>query len=724
MEKLQNFLTLKDNLVSKKQLLLLILIAYVFSIAVRMIWVYEFKDTEAFYWNNQIMINTNDGYWWAEGARDILKGSHEANDYSSVTYAISQLTAVIVKILPFFSFETIILYLPAFLGSLLVVPIILIGHSIKQSHLGFIAGLVGAIAHSYYNRTMVGYYDTDMLVIVLPTFVLWAIILAMTHNKNRWLLVTTFTSIAYLWWYGGGQSLLLGMFFMVLIYTLIFEKRKLFNYKLLTFMLVAVSALSMEFKLILSIGLFLIYHYEEHSEFFKKFNITSERLVFAIFGLMFLFALFEGTLFPAIAKINDYIFRSAFASEELNLTYFNVVQTVREAGGIPFNVFADRISGHQLTFILSTIGYILLALRYRVMLLALPMIGLGFIAMQGGLRFTVYAVPINALGIAFFILILAKYIQSLFAENIKSYANYGFSALATIAVLYPNIAHVQEYKVPVVFDKNEVEVLDKLKNITQREDYVVTWWDYGYPIRYYSDVKTLIDGAKHDGFQNYPVSFVLSHPNEVAAANMARLNVEYTELSFIDGKGDDIKRLLNEYNLKNPNELIEAISDKNFTLPAKTRDVYIYLPLRMLNIFPTVTLFSNIDLLSGTAYPAPFFYHTQSFQDVGAEINLGSGIKVIKEGGLIQIGNQKIPLKSFITVGYNSSGQLARNVQEVNPNSPISVIFMQSYNAFLVVDQNMLNSLFIKLFVLEEFDKELFEPVIFNPFVKVYKLKR
>ena len=50
-------------------------------------------------------------------------------------------------------------------------------------------------------------------------------------------------------------------------------------------------------------------------------------------------------------------------------------------------------------------------------------------------------------------------------------------AVATIAVVYPNIVHVQGYKVPVVFQKDEVKVLDKLKNIATREDYVVSWWD-------------------------------------------------------------------------------------------------------------------------------------------------------------------------------------------------------------------------------------------------------
>ncbi|MEE4292246.1 MAG: hypothetical protein V2J13_10915, partial [Cycloclasticus sp.] len=88
----------------------LILIAYVFSIFVRMIWVYQFSGSEMSYWNDQLMINTNDGYYFAEGARDILSAEENINATSPVHEALAITTALLSKVVPF-SFETIILYL-------------------------------------------------------------------------------------------------------------------------------------------------------------------------------------------------------------------------------------------------------------------------------------------------------------------------------------------------------------------------------------------------------------------------------------------------------------------------------------------------------------------------------------------------------------------------------------------------------------------------------------
>jgi len=734
----KNFLSLSERKVSGKELAILILISFIFSIAIRMIWVYQFDGIENFKWNNQLMINTNDGYYWAEGARDILR---EQKNYisSPVNSAISEVTALLAKVLPI-SFETLILYLPAVFGSLLVVPIILMGHSIKQSYLGFVASLVGGIAWSYYNRTMVGYYDTDMLTIVLPTFALWSIIFAVTEQKNRWLFITAFFMLLYSYWYGGSYSLNLSMAIMVFLYTVIFDRKAIFNYKLVSFILIAIAPITLLLKLLLFIGIFFIYHKIEHrDDKFQKFydfleskKIDESKLIFIILIITGLIVLLTGGFAPVLAQLKGYVFREAVAGD-IALKYFNVAQTVREAGQIPFEMFANRISGHTITFIIATIGYILLCLRYKIFLLALPMVGLGFLALKGGLRFTVYTVPIHALGLAYFIFLVAKYIESAFNEKIKKGAKIVTIAVLCSASLYPNIIHVIGYKVPVVFDKSEVEILDKLKEIADRDDFVLTWWDYGYPIRYYSDVNTLVDGGKHDGSVNYPVSFALTYPNLISSANMARLNVEYTKKGF-----SSIDKIVEDYGFSNPNAFLKKIASKDFKLPEKTSDIYYYLPLRMLDIFPTVKLFSNLDLVSGITYQNPNFFQATARKEDNQAIYLNNGFVILKPNAKInvngkegvvqelslQVNNQIVPIKNFIITAYGADGKLVKQAQKVNEKGVLSIVFMQSYGKFLILDDSMLSSSYIRLFVLEDFDSELFEPVILNPLVKVFKLKR
>ncbi len=48
---------------------------------------------------------------------------------------------------------------------------------------------------------------------------------------------------------------------------------------------------------------------------------------------------------------------------------------------------------------------------------------------------------------------------------------------------------------------------------------------------------------------------------------------------------------------------------------------------------------------------------------------------------------------------------------------------MKSYNKFIVMDSETFNSTYVQMFMLEKYNKDLFELVISSPYSKIYKLK-
>lgn len=700
-----------------KLTLLYMAVAFFFSVAVRMIWYYQFADYEAFKFNGQFMINTNDGYFWAEGARDILAGFNQENDLSPTTTAASQLTALFAYILPF-SFESVILFMPVLLSSLIVIPIILIAKSLDNLELGLVSALLASIGHSYYNRTMIGYYDTDMLNIVLPMFLLWSIIWAIKTNEDKYLIITALDILVYRWWYPQSYALEFSFFGLILLYALVFDRKNLYNYKLLAIMMFAMLNIDGFIRFPLVIAVFYIFRQE-------KFQKYSYHILAASIVLFFI----SGGFDPIWAQLKGYVFKDAVTAGEegLKLHFYSVMQTVREAGQIPFNVFADRISGHVVTFIASVAGFIYLAYRHKIMLLALPLIGLGFLASVGGLRFTIYAVPVLAFGVAFLITEIARFMPT---KRLKFLT----IAALSLAVLYPNVAHVQDYKVPTVFNSDEVKILEELKGIADREDYVVAWWDYGYPLRYYSDVKTLIDGGKHSGEVNFPVSFMLTNPQDISA-KMARLDVEYTEKRFkfikeneelIKDKNltlfSNIEQMTKEHGFSDTNDFLLSLQT-DLKLPEKTRDIYFYLPYRMIDIYQTVEMFSSINLMNGEMKNRSLFYASKSFKQEQNIVNLGNGISLDLKSATITINNQKASIKRFVQTMYDKDMKLQKDIKVADSTAEINVIYMSNYNTFLVLDEKTYNSLYVQLLVLEEYDRTLFEEVIISPQAKVYKLK-
>jgi dolichyl-diphosphooligosaccharide--protein glycosyltransferase/undecaprenyl-diphosphooligosaccharide--protein glycosyltransferase len=144
----------------------------------------------------------------------------------------------------------------------------------------------------------------------------------------------------------------------------------------------------------------------------------------------------------------------------------------------------------------------------------------------------------------------------------------------------------------------------------------------------------------------------------------------------------------------------------------------------MMNIYQTVRLFSNLDLSTGNQFAQPFLYMSNSFQDVGEKVLLGNGIEIDKRKNVVKIGNQEISINSLFVTAYDSQGRLQKQQQRFSASAPLSIVYMKSYNKFLVVDQQTFNSTYFQLFVLENYDPELFEPVIMTPLAKVYRLKK
>lgn len=707
-----------NSLTKETQLTLLyIFIAFTFSVLMRMIWISQFSDYEAFKHAGEFMINTNDGYLWAEGARDILSGISQENDLSPITSAPSLLTAFFATLLPF-SFETIILYLPVYLSSLIVIPIILIAKNLKNLEMGLIAALLASIAWSYYNRTMVGYYDTDMLNIVLPMFLLWSIIWAIQTHENKYLIITALDILVYRWWYPQSYALEFAFIGLILLYVLIYDRKNIYTYKLLALMMLSMS----NFDLLLRVPLILAIFFLFTKEQFNKYT-------YYILGFSVVFFFVGGGLSPIIGLLNTYIFSrdSAVSNQGLELHFYAVIQTIREAGHIPFETFANRISGHTITFILSIVGYIYLVYKHRIMIIALPMVGLGFLASFGGLRFTVYAVPILALGIAFLITQAATSMPTKKLQYLSMF-------LLLLAVLFPNYKHIESYRVPTVMNASEVSTLAALKEKADREDYVIAWWDYGYPIRYYADVKTLTDGAKHSGSENFPVSYILTSPLD-EAAKMARLDVEFTEKSYrtlAESKDTNkthlvtplstIEEMTTSYGFDDTNDFLYSLQT-DIELPKKTREIYFYLPYQMLNIYPTVKVFSNLDLMTGKKATAPFFFISRNFKEAKDRVILNNAVFLDKKTMELNIQGKKVKIRRLVQTGYSKGMQFTKNVQNITPQANLSVIYMSAYNTFLVIDEKTYNSLYVKLMILEEYNSSVFEQVITNPHAKIYKLR-
>jgi len=695
--------------ISIKVLVILIIIAYVFSFAIRCIWIYQFQDNPNFIWNGQLMINTNDGYFFASGVQELINGTHEGNPRvpNLWEYGTVAITALIITVTPL-SLETATLYMPVIISSFVVIPIILIARLYKMAWWGFFSALLGSIAWSYYNRTMAGYYDTDMFSAMAPMFILYFLMKSTIEFNLRSALYAALFITIYPFLYDAGRAIIYTMGIIYAIYMIFYHKDEKTTY--LSVILVFVALLPFPImvpynyivKLILLILLFFI---------LDRTSFEQKKLIIATASLFVLFMYFGNVFSLIFSKITGYI---ATGTALEGLHFYGVKQTVREAGSIPFSTFANRISGSQIGVLLAFIGYIALVVRHRAFILALPLIGIGVFALVGGLRFTVYAVPVAAMSAIYLFFLIGNFFKD---KKIK----YSFIVLATATMIYPNIIHIIGYKIPTVLSHAEVQDLDKLKQISNSKDYTLTWWDYGYPVWYYSHTSTLIDGGKHSN-DNYIVSKILQTSSPELAANLARLAVE----TYVDSNYSVVADTIfknGKMNQLNPDLLLSELENNTYTMPKKTRDIYLYLPYKMLNIFPTVAKFSNLDLITGEEERKMEFYPTFAIKSEAGILSFRNGIIFDSKTGNITIGKKKVEVKYFIATQNIQGTKILLQSQLYHADGKYAIVYMKSYKRFIIMDVETFNSTYVQMFILGKYDENLFELVISSPYSRIYKLK-
>jgi undecaprenyl-diphosphooligosaccharide--protein glycosyltransferase len=724
------------------QLLGLMSIAYLFSVIMRFVWIWQFQDISAMYWNGERVLNTNDGFFFASGAQAMLEGLHENNPRvpDIGRHATVVFTALFAQFTPF-SLDTVTLYMPAFVSSLIVIPILLIARLYKQTMLGFLAALLGGIAWSYYNRTMVGYYDTDMFSVMAPMFILFFLMKSTIDYNLRAALYAALAIAIYPFLYDSGRSLIYAMGIVYAGYLLFYHRNEKVAYHsiilvflaLVPFYMLAPMPYDMVLKAVVLIVLFFI---------FQKVDIKKQFLIGVLFLLFVLFMYFGNVFGLIIGKISSFM-ATGTATEGLH--FYGVHQTIREANKIPFDIFARRISGSEIGFIFSVIGYAFLAVRYRAFLLALPILGVGVFALWGGLRFTIYAVPIAAFGVVYLFFVIGN----LFSDK---RLRYGFIVVATLMVLYPNVKHILNYKVGVVMKSSEIKDLVKLNEVSTDKDYTLAWWDYGYPLWYYGGTSTLIDGGKHQN-DNFIISTILQTTSPHLAANLARLSVETYSAGVISHKNymengkqeadiPEVYKMVNkngevyhagagpvanvlfrnqQTDQKEPYKILYALKEGEYSLPEKSREVYLYMPSKMMRIFYTITKFGNLELTTGNRLRNLKFYYTrkESTTSDGKIILKNKMILDLKKGE-VYIKGKAEKIRYFVSVPNSKKKPYEKSFPHYNSKYCVVV----KNGRTVVMDNKTFNSMYVQMGLLGKYDTNLFEQVVASPRSKIYRLKQ
>ncbi len=154
--------------------------------------------------------NTHDSFYFGSILQKAHLGMHMENHLIPSHWKSGMITVLpyfLLQIFPFLTIELLLLWLPVYVAGLVCIPIVLIGRLYGCSMWGFLAACLAGVTHSYYNRTLAGYYDTDMFSITIPAFALYFLLGASRRESMGFAFAAALTLYLYRFFYASGQSI-------------------------------------------------------------------------------------------------------------------------------------------------------------------------------------------------------------------------------------------------------------------------------------------------------------------------------------------------------------------------------------------------------------------------------------------------------------------------------------------------------------------------------------
>ena len=199
-----------------------ILMAYLLSFWVRLEWIdfaqAHFTNEEGeveFIRPNMVqdgvaLANTHDSFYFGTIVQKAALGRHQNNSLIPDVYQNGMITALpywLIQAFPSLTIEQLLLWLPVYIAGLVCIPIVLIGRLYGSTVLGFGAACLAGVTHSYYNRTLAGYYDTDIFAITSPAFSVFFLLAASRKQSIGYLVAASISMLLGRFFYGSLQSI-------------------------------------------------------------------------------------------------------------------------------------------------------------------------------------------------------------------------------------------------------------------------------------------------------------------------------------------------------------------------------------------------------------------------------------------------------------------------------------------------------------------------------------
>ena len=502
---------------------------FLFSAGMRLME-YPRWDQSGFKVDGEWLLATHDAYFWVAGAEGV--------NPIAEPMPMAVLLDVASRIFPI-PHANLAFWASILLAALVAIPLALWCYFLGAPYAALIVPILGALAPAFYNRTRLGFYDTDWATLFFPLLISWLLAVWIQtrlrgpesvdrsdpgDKKERIIpaILIVLTAVALPWHTSIGLFILalLGLAATLLVVLGVPETRSASFLTLLAIALVVgagwIGAV---------VGLMLVWWM---GRFPARFCHPWSTRIIGV-GLFVMLAVILGIQFQeylsmAIPAYAGKLFADGGSQASGSVLVFpDLAASVRETQKVNLGFALEGMAFHPLLGAAGVLGYLVLLWKKPAAVFLLPLLLLGMGSVRLGIRFTMFATPVILLGLLVPLDWMAAQAGERYAWDKRLRAAV---SLMTVLVLIPVMVQFN-WRIPVetVVGKAHARALTTLGEIADPAGTIWTWWDYGYASQHFAELETFADGRRNTGDYLYSLGTVLGADTLDRSAEFIRFAV-------------------------------------------------------------------------------------------------------------------------------------------------------------------------------------------------------
>ena len=653
-------------------------------------------------------------------------------------------------------------WFPAVLASLVAVIVFAWVWALGSMEAGVAAGLITSLAPGFLARTLLGYYDTDLVTLFFPLLMTlapacWAMryMLLPRMILRRLALGSGLKAAQRLWGERGADEahlerlgnplrwqwvLLLGASGVISWWTQewhsVFPYLIRYNVVLLALMALIMAPRGRRGILLLGglayalptlggpagFGFSLILLLAGSKAGRGLRHLLCRPLVLVLLWLGAAVLLVQGEILTTLINhANAYLKHSGdvrSTGEGMSLVYPSVAQSIIEVQDLSFAALFPYFHPWMEAAVVGLAGFVLVLFRRPGALFLLPLAALGLLSTKLGGRMVMFGAPVVAVGLT---LPLYWLLQRLLRADLRgAVAGAATSCILLALLVAPFADMIQAISQGPIINRRHAEALTRARTMTPEDAKLWLWWDWGYAAHHFARRSTIADGAQHAGPSLYLPAAVFATDN----ARFARQLIRYTAKM-----GNEPGNVFEGLDGRAAQALMDKLRSSETPLVEAKGRLFVVVSFEMLRLGFWISNFGNWNFVTRQGEGGALSIVPQALAyrlDTG-EVRLEGSTSTIYASSISVFEETGVTRRNYVQEWFDAHPKATPEEQKefLSGRRNVNFLFNRVTDEKLAVDQGLYNSLMVQLLVGDPQDPRFspyFKLVYDNVFARIYEV--